>query len=203
MNSQWGGINWPNDSDTLMNHLARFNGVDHVAICEIGIDEGKTGNRLVEFLKECGVKTVEYYGIDNLSYKAITGKNQEIKFDYTEMNFIHGDKEEIQDLKPLDFALISACQCAECTFQDSVATSKRIKIGGSMAFHNTSLKIQYPNLKSENKWQHYDSGKPLRPLNVVEGILMARNLWEGAWVLLQQTGDELDWGGIRIYQRIA
>ena len=38
---------------------------------------------------------------------------------------------------------------------------------------------------------------------VQEGINMARGKWDGNWTLVHQTGDELSWGGIRIYRKIS
>jgi len=200
----WGSINCPSDSDALEKHLDSFCNESRVAICELGIERGHTGNAMVAYLKSIGVPVVKYYGIDNFNYHRwdqVSDKEKNLDFQFQEMTFIEGDYKKLELLEQLDFAFIDACHCAECVFHDSIAMSKRIKIGGSMAFHDTSILLQYPNEsgKRADAWQHYDSGRSVRPINVVEGIMMARGKWSGEWELVMQTGDDLSWGGIRIY----
>jgi hypothetical protein len=200
----WGSLNCPFDSDSIESHLNCFFNESRVVVCELGIERGHTGNAIISVLKRGGVPIIKYYGIDNFNYhKWDQVEKKEIDFQYDEMEFIEGDRNRIALIEEIDFAFIDACHCAECVFQDSIAMSQKVKVNGSMAFHDTSLLGQYPNEKRESAWQHYDSGKSIRPINVVEGINMARGKWKGNWELVLQTGDDLPWGGIRIYRKIS
>lgn len=204
----WGSINCPSDSDTIESHLKLLCNESQVVICELGVERGHTGNAMVSVLKLVGVPIIKYYGIDNLNYHKwdqVIGKEKTQEFAHSEMQFVEGDRNKIQNLESIDFGFIDACHCAECVFQDSIAMSRKIKIGGAMGFHDTSLLGQYPTDygKKASSWQHYDSGKSIRPINVVEGILMARGKWSGDWELTAQTGDDLSWGGIRIYRKLS
>ena len=204
MSSGWGSLNIPNDSDTIEKHLESFCNESMVVVCELGIERGHTGNMIVSILKKLGVPCVKYYGVDNLNYhkwEHNTKTEKNIDFQHPEMIFVEGDYRALSSLEEIDFGFIDACHCAECVFHDSIAMSKKIKVGGSMAFHDTSLRLQYPNINGlrPDAWQHYDSGRSVRPINVVEGIMMARGKWSGEWELVMQTGDDLSWGGIRIY----
>ncbi len=201
----WGGLHWPHDPETIVRHLSRHAGHDRVVVCELGIDTGLTGNRIVDFLKSIGVRQVAYYGVDDRSLSSFEKDvNHEVAFDHPEMAFVQGDRSALEGLEPIDFGFVDACHCAECVFQDSIAMSRAVRRGGFMAFHDTSLLVQYPNQHGmrDNAWQHYGSGVATRPLNVVEGIVMARALWDGEWSLSVQDGDRLQWGGIRIYEKL-
>jgi hypothetical protein len=199
----WGGLNCPHDSDTIIRHLSRFCGVQSVVLCELGVDRGYTGNRMVDFLKEIAVENIVYYGVDTLDLDFYEKREAGIFFEHSEMKFVQGNRDVLHTLQPLDFGFIDACHCAECVYLDSVAMSQIVKLGGCMGFHDTSLKVQYPYTLRENAWQHYESGTAVRPLNVVEGITMGRAKWHGDWRLITQDGDKLDWGGIRVYQRVG
>lgn len=198
---EWGWLNVPNDNITLLDFLDRFANHSSVTICELGVAYGKTANRLVEYLKCLQIPTVYYFGIDDLSLL----KNPPV-FDYPEMVFVNGNRDKISGLPKLDFAFIDACHCAECVFRDATTVSKNVAVGGYMGFHDTSIQGQYPfsrKSKLHGQRQHYGrKGETARPLSVLEGITAGRAKWEGEWDLVIQTGDDLDWGGIRIYQKI-
>ena len=155
----WGLINCPSDSDTIIKTLNEFRGKLEVTICELGIGNGNTGNRIVDFLKSIGIPKIQYFGID-------------------------------------------ACHCADCVHHDALAASNMVNQNGFMAFHDTSLLWQYPHNTKKESYQHYESGQQIRPLNVVEGIISSRSLWNGEWELFLQTGDELPWGGMRVYKKL-
>lgn len=202
----WGHINYPSDANTLLEHLSRFAGKKQIVMCELGVAMGRTANRMVEYLKSIGVKSIRYYGIDLLWLeKLLDIEYLKPTFEYEEMEFIQGDRQELVNLPKLDFGFVDGCHCAECVYHDGIAMSKKIKKNGTMAFHDTSLLWQYPQGQSQmrEQWQHIESNRLTRPLGVVEGIMMSRAKWEGEWELLVQTGDELPWGGIRIYQRLS
>lgn len=194
----WGIINCPNDSDTITNVLSNFKDRNEVTIVELGVGEGNTGNRIVDYLKTLNIKNITYYGIDNKSLSLISEEYTQHKFEHKEMKFILGDRNNIPEC---DFILLDACHCAECVFLDGIAASKLVRKNGYMAFHDTSLLWQYPYDNNQGSWQHYESGHQIRPLNVVEGIVSGRCKWDGDWQLITQTGDELSWGGVRIYQK--
>jgi hypothetical protein len=202
----WGHINYPSDSNTLLEHLSNFKDIKKVVMCELGVATGRTANRMVEHLKAINVKNVKYYGVDTLWLDQLLNvKDLKPHFEYEEMEFIEGDRTKLSSLPKLDFGFVDACHCAECVYHDSIAMSKKIKKNGTMAFHDTSLLWQYPNGQSQLKdyWQHIEGAKVLRPMGVVEGIMMSRAKWDGEWNLIKQTGDDLVWGGIRIYQRVS
>lgn len=204
LDGKWGGLNWPHDQRVLLSLLERFRHKERVAVCELGVDKGHTGNRIVQFLLHIGVASVNYFGIDDLSlarYEPAVDHAPQLEYDC--MKFVEGDRRALAALGEFDFVFIDACHCAECVYEDSIAASLAVSTGGLMVFHDTSLMVQYPNCQRPNAWQHYVSGVPLRPLGVVEGISAARSSWRGNWVLVEQSGDRLDWGGIRAYQRVA
>lgn len=202
-NKMWGYINCPNDALTILEYLGTQKEKKQFVLCELGVAMGQTGNRMMEFLKQLGIKKLQYFGIDNKNLDDY-GFKQTVDFEYEEMKFIQGNREQLSGLPKFDFGFVDACHCAECVYHDAIAMSKKIKKGGAMAFHDTSLLWQYPNdeSKTEKYWQHYVNGKPIRPMGVVEGIMMSRAKWNGEWELLVQTGDNLAWGGIRIYQKM-
>ena len=195
----WGLINCPSDSDTIIKTLNEFRGKLGVAICELGIGNGNTGNRMVDFLKSIGIPKIQYFGIDNKSLSLISKENCQHNFEHQEMEFIKGDKRKIV---PCDFILVDACHCADCVHHDALAASNMVNQNGFMAFHDTSLLWQYPHNTKKESYQHYESGQQIRPLNVVEGIISSRSLWNGEWELFLQTGDELPWGGMRVYKKL-
>lgn len=207
-NHNWGFINYPKDAESLTNHLSRYKNYEHLVLCEIGVATGKTGSRMVEFVKSIGVKNIEYYGVDNLDLLKLTNNSSmynkfEMNLEFEEMKFIQGDSSALSRVKNVDFGFVDACHCADCVYKDGIAMSKIIKSGGSMAFHDTSLSWQFPNNKDITYWQHYEEGNvPTRPLSVVEGIIMGRAKWDGDWTLIRQDGDDLEWGGIRVYQKL-
>jgi hypothetical protein len=47
----WGHINYPSDSNTLLEHLSNFKDIKKVVMCELGVATGRTANRMVEHLK--------------------------------------------------------------------------------------------------------------------------------------------------------
>jgi hypothetical protein len=203
-NKDWGYINYPEDANSILSHLSQYANYKNFVICELGVATGRTGNRMVEHLKSIGVKRIKYYGVDNLDLKKHNKTNEvEMCFQFKEMEFINGDSSVLSKIKNVDFGFVDACHCAECVYKDGIAMSKIIKSGGTMAFHDTSLSWQYPyGDKDKQHWQHYLNGnKPTKPLNVVEGIMMGRAKWDGEWELIRQDGDELIWGGIRVYQK--
>lgn len=200
----WGGLNWPHDQRVLLSILERYRGRDEVVICELGVDKGQTGNRLVERLVDLGVNSIKYYGIDDMSLARYEPTvDHHVNFDYDCMTFIEGNRSALKGIGPLDFLFIDGCHCSECVYEDSIAGSRASAVGGVMAFHDTCLMVQYPNSIRPNAWQHYVSGVPTRPLAVVEGIATARASWLGTWTLIEQSGDRLDWGGIRAYLRTS
>ena len=128
----WGSINCPSDSDTLEKHLDSFCNESKVVICELGIERGHTGNAMVSYVKSIGVPVVKYYGIDNFAYHRwdqVSDKEKNLDFQHPEMIFIEGNYKKIELLEQIDFGFIDACHCAECVFHDSIAMSKKIKIG--------------------------------------------------------------------------
>lgn len=195
----WGIINCPNDSETIKQTLFNFSGKNKVTIVELGIGNGNTGNRMVDFLKTLNIKQIQYIGIDNKSLALISDDYTKHTFEHEEMVFIQGNRKEIPNC---DFILLDACHCAECVFLDGIHASKFVSKGGFMAFHDTSLLWQYPHNYDRKSWQHYENGHQIRPLNVVDGIVSGRCMWEGDWELYLQTGDELPWGGIRVYKKL-
>lgn len=202
----WGHLNCPNDPLTLLEYLETYKDKKQITLCELGVATGRTGNRMVEFLKQINVEKIQYYGVDNLHLDAFNKvENAKPDFEFEEMQFVQGDRKELAKLPKVDFGFVDACHCAECVFHDSIAMSKIVKKGGAMAFHDTSLLWQYPNGESQPKqyWQHLENGVLIRPMGVVEGIMMSRAKWHGEWNLIRQTGDDLLWGGIRIYEKTA
>jgi methyltransferase family protein len=202
VSKEWGFLNIPNDCYTLLHFLDRFAKAEKVSICELGVATGRTGNRLVEYLRGLQVRQVQYFGVDNLSLGAA-----EPKFEHPEMQFINGNRDAVVKLPRLDFVFIDACHCAECVYRDAVVVSRSIVKGGYLGFHDTALLGQYPmsaRARSKGQRQHYGrNGESFRPLAVVEGITSSRSRWEGDWSLVIQSGDDLDYGGIRIYERIG
>ena len=200
----WGGLNHPQDPQTIMRALDNFAGKDGVVICELGVDRGETGNRMFEYLLHIGAVNVKYYGVDDRSLTIYEGEQgHEIGLMHAGMYFLQGDRAKLSEVPPLDFGFVDACHCAECVMKDGIAMSRAVKNGGYMAFHDTSLLVQYPNPNGmrDNAWQHYSSGTAIRPLNVVEGITTGRAMWDGSWDLVDQDGDRLAWGGIRVYRK--
>lgn len=200
----WGFINYPKDAESIMEHLSRYANYKNFIMCELGVATGKTGSRMVEYLKSIGVENVKYYGVDNLDLVKLNKHNKfEMNLEFEEMEFVKGDFSVLSKLEHVDFGFVDACHCADCVYRDGIAMSKIVKVGGTMAFHDTSLSWQFPNGDKDIRyWQHYENGAiPTRPLNVVEGILMGRAKWDGDWTLIRQDGDDLDWGGIRVYQK--
>jgi hypothetical protein len=199
---EWGYLNTPNDNNTLLLFLHRFAKFESVSICELGVATGRTSNRLVEYLRGLQVKQIQYFGVDDLS---LIGA--EPKFEYPEMQFVNGNRDAVVRLPKLDFAFIDACHCAECVYRDAVVVSRSIPKGGYLGFHDTAIRGQYPmsvRARSNGQRQHYgQKGESGRPLAVVEGITASRSHWDGDWSLVIQSGDDLDWGGIRIYERIG
>lgn len=206
LNENWGFINYPHDANTILNHLSTYTNAKSFVLVEIGVATGKTGNRMVDHLKSIGVKKIKYYGVDNLDLKKnndVFGGKIEMNFEHPEMQFIQGDFTALPKIKNVDFGFVDACHCAECVYKDGIAMSKIVKVGGCMAFHDTSLSWQYPHGDKDQKYWQHTNCKVSRPLNVVEGIIMGRAKWHGNWDLIQQDGDELSWGGIRIYQKLS
>ena len=201
-NKFWGLLNCPHDPNVLMRNLRVFANADHVVMCELGVERGYTSNRLVDVLKDLQVKKIEFYGVDNCSLQMLDKVANIVNFEHEEMHFIRGDRNALEPLPMMDFIFVDACHCAECVYLDGIAASKKVKVGGYMAFHDTSLLMQYPSATDQKYWQHYESGEKTRPLGVVEGIVSGRSKWEGFWVLVDQSGDDLEWGGVRVYQRI-
>ena len=196
----WGLINCPSDSDTIIETLNQFQSYPEITICELGIGNGNTGNRMVDFLKSIKIEKIKYFGIDNKSLSILSKRDCKHQFEHEEMQFIHGD---YNNIVPCDFILVDACHCADCVHRDAIAASKKVHPNGYMAFHDTSLLWQYPHNTKRNSWQHYESGEQIRPLNVVEGIMSSRCLWDGEWQLFLQTGDNLTWGGMRVYKKLV
>ena len=199
----WGHIHFPCDSITIKNHLSKFTGYNDFSMCELGVADGKTGCRMVEFLKTIDVKNIKYFGVDDLSLIESNLNERKIPiFEFDEMVFVDGDRKVLDSLPLMNFGFVDACHCAECVYHDAIAMSKIVKVGGTMAFHDTSLMWQYPQGRSLEKefWQH---GNSTRPIGVVEGIVMGRGKWDGEWNLVTQEGDDLIWGGLRIYEKIS
>ena len=203
MLSQAWGLLQQHDKLALLNGLERLcSEKNQILICELGVASGKTGNRMVEFALAMGETLVKYYGIDDLS---LSGKKPDFAF-VDVMSFIDGNYQALAALNiGVDFGLVDACHCSECVYTDSIAMSRKVVVGGMMAFHDTSMNSQFPNSPlGKNLWQHYcKDGESERPLAVLEGIAMARHNWEGEWKLIIQEGDHLEWGGVRIYQRLS
>jgi hypothetical protein len=199
---EWGWLHSPYDNNTLLSFLDRYADADTVSLCELGVGTGRTANRIVEYLHGLSVRRVNYFGVDDLS---LLGSQP--RFEYTEMQFINGNREAATCLPKLDFAFIDACHCAECVYRDALVLSRCVKVGGQLGFHDTAILGQYPmsaKSRTEGQRQHYGrAGESIRPLAVVEGIISSRPRWDGDWSLIIQDGDDLDWGGIRIYQKIA
>ena len=146
--------------------------------------------------------TVRYYGVDDMS---LTKRSP--AFEHPEkMSFVDGDHLTLSRIEAsFDFGLVDACHCSECVFHDSIAMSRKIAVGGLMAFHDTSMMSQFPHSPiGWTTWQHYGRGhESERPLAVLEGIVMARHLWLGEWKLVIQEGDHLEWGGVRVYEKVS
>src|SRR5262245_316899 len=201
MRKPWGMFYFPYDQIAMLQFLDRFAGRTSVTIAELGVGTGVTASRLVEYLAAIGVAGVRYFGIDD-----ITLLGQEPRFAQPGMQFLRGNRNRFADVpNDADLIFIDACHCSECVARDAVAASRKVRVGGFMGFHDTSLKAQYPAYKPpRSRWQHY--GQPddgVRPLAVVEGIAVSRAAWHGQWSLLVQANDELIYGGIRIYERTA
>lgn len=201
LGKRWGYLQ-PDDCVTLLDGVERAAAErSALALCELGVATGDTGNRLVEFSRGLGAKPLSYVGVDN---RALLGTAP--AFEYPEeMSYLDGDRAALATLRaPVDFAFVDACHCAECVYLDSIAMSARVAVGGYMAFHDTSLLAQFPWTKiGRDTWQHYGAGdQGERPLAVVEGLAAGRARWEGDWELTAQTGDHLDFGGVRIYRRL-
>ena len=201
----WGYLNLQHDPQALLQYLSRFADAKQIDLCELGVAQGKTANRLVDYLKMLKIPKIRYYGIDNLNLHNNFPLSQVGRpiFEHEEMTFIEGDREELLKLPKMDFAFVDACHCAECVVHDSILMSKLIKKGGSMAFHDTSHLWQYPHGSTPfDFWQHVIGGRPSRPMNVLEGITMSRTMWDGDWELIVQSGDDMFWGGIRVYKKL-
>lgn len=200
----WGLLNRPRDLDSIRAELSRFSGRESVTVCELGIDRGHTGSRMVEHLLRSGVREVRYFGIDDLSYRrweALKSSRHFVRLEFDGMRFIEGDRSSLSSVGPVDFGLVDGCHCAECVHKDAIAMSRRIVPGGTMAFHDCTLLGQYPSTTDDRTWQHYGSGRAIRPIGVVEGISSSRGLWEGGWDLTGSCCDDMIWGGIRFYRK--
>ena len=158
LHENWGFINYPHDANSLLNHLYQYQNAKNFVYVELGVATGKTANRLMDHLKNIGVKKIKYYGVDNLDLKKANDASDnkvEMIFEHPEMQFIEGDCCALPKIKNVDFGFVDACHCAECVFKDSIAMSKIIKVGGCMGFHDTSLSWQYPyGDKDKRAWQH-------------------------------------------------
>jgi hypothetical protein len=201
LTKRWGYVNLPYDAVVLLKALERFKGAARVTMAELGVAEGHTGSRLVEYVRSLGVADVRYYGIDT---QALLGRPP--AFDSPEqMTFLQQGRAAFDTLRDLDFCFVDACHCAECVYADSVAASRSVRIGGVMVFHDTSMAGQFPqSAMGRHDWQHYGSETDAkRPLAVIEGITLGRSQWAGSWRLVDQSGDHLDWGGVRVYERVG
>ncbi len=201
LSKKWGYVNMPWDAIALLNFFDRFSDHQTVTFAELGVARGYTSNRMYEFLRQIGVKKVRYFAIDNLAYANLEQKPP--CFEFKEIQFINGDRQALATLDDeVDCVFLDACHCAECVYSDSIAASKIVKKGGYMLFHDTSLSAQYPLSElTKLHQQHYGVNESGRPFSVVEGIITARNEWEGQWRLIMQANDQLPIGGCRGYQK--
>ena len=125
----------PFDQITLLNFLSRFATYHTMVICELGVATGRTGNRLVEFVMKMKVANVRYYGIDDLSLLT-----KPPVFEFAEMTFFNGNRDQLKNVQvPIDFGFVDACHCSECVCWDAFIMSERVKLGGYMGFHDTSI----------------------------------------------------------------
>lgn len=197
----WGMFYYPYDQIAMLRFLDRFAGRDAVTLVELGVGTGVTATRVVEYLTAIRVAAVEYFGIDD-----VTLLGSEPKLPHPGMAFLRGNRDRLADLPDgVDFFFIDGCHCCECVVRDAVAASRKVRVGGFMGFHDTSLSSQYPAYRPpRSRWQHYGQGDDgVRPLAVVEGIAAGRPAWHGDWSLIIQANDELIYGGIRVYERTA
>jgi len=205
LDGKWGFLQAPFDQITLLSFYQRFQGAERLRIGELGVARGDTANRIVEFLKAIKVQDLRYWGIDTLDFLD-TAPN----FQFDEMTFIKADRSGLSQLpEQLDALFVDACHCSECVYQDSITGSAVVRSGGFMLFHDTSLTAQYPNCvysRERRLAQHYKFGATSvvgeRPLAVIEGIAASRPKWHGEWKLIVQDNDDLEIGGIRIYEKL-
>lgn len=199
LKKKWGRVNLPYDAMSLLKGIDLLKDREVVKIAELGVAEGHTGNRIVEYCNLIGISNIEYVGIDDRSFPTTVAKPE-----FENMKFVSGTSNYFDDINGyFDLVFVDACHCCECVFTDSRKASKAIKPSGLMVFHDTSLCAQFPISEyTRQEFQHYGKHPtPPRPLAVVEGITSSRFTWDGNWRLVSQENDGLAWGGVRIYQK--
>ena len=182
--------------DQVLQDVLSIEPSETIRTLEIGVHNGKGSRGIRDFFLAAGRKHI-HTGIDNR-------RDFFVASPFPECNFIVGDSIAVYNRvadDSQDFILIDGCHNYPMTMADFLVYQQKVKIGGFMAFHDTSPLI--PDFKDyqgmgdpDDREMYIDCRHALNTLGLLS------NTYTG-WRLVRDEHDEFsDTGGLVVITKI-
>lgn len=161
-------------------------------VVEVGFREGNTSRGLRDHVIAIG-RQIDFWGFDS-------GKEVSVVPPFEGARVISGESTEsfLQAPSSIHFLFIDGCHCVNHALLDFLHFSENVLVGGVVAFHDTHTRGQ----GVPHGYQGHGPNHPLFSVGVREAIRKARIYPEGNGWKLVAEGEEGDWGGVVLFERL-
>lgn len=184
------------DQDSLLHLITSVKRNGSLKFLEIGTFGGATARGIKHFCDQRGVE-LEYWGIDSAAHPGFNSSFQPGP-PFPGAKFVLGDSAEVfmQVEDDYDAIFLDACHCFNHVILETVHYHKRVRLGGTLIYHDTGDHVQHKYRDPHGPEHHYFYNSVIAALEAI------RWPWPGWEVILDRADNKEGYGGITAFGRV-